>query len=91
MDPETRAAHDRDDLRYPSDLTDAERLVLGPLLPPPANTGRHRAWQMRELANAIFFVRRGIARGACCRNTVHYTRRCVADSCGFTMMEPGKA
>ena len=29
--PETRAEHDRDDLRYPSDLTDAEWQVLAPL------------------------------------------------------------
>jgi transposase len=57
--PETRAEHDRDDLRYPSDLTDAEWAILAPLLPPPAQTGRHRSWQLRELMNAIFFVLRG--------------------------------
>ena len=57
--PETRAEHDRDDLRYPSDLTDAEWEILAPLLPPPARTGRHRSWEMRELINAIFFVLRG--------------------------------
>jgi hypothetical protein len=28
---ETRAEHDRDDLRYPSDLTDAEWQILAPL------------------------------------------------------------
>ena len=57
--PETRAEHDRDDLRYPSDLTDAEWQILGPLLPPPSETGRHRSWPMREMMNAIFFVLRG--------------------------------
>lgn len=57
--PETRTEHDRDDLRYPSDLTDAEWQILAPLLPPPAKTGRRRAWEMRELINAIFFVLRG--------------------------------
>jgi hypothetical protein len=39
--PETRAEHDRDDLRYPSDLTDTEWEILAPLLPPrkrPAGT-----------------------------------------------------
>ena len=56
---ETRAEHDRDDLRYPSDLTDAEWQILAPLLPPPAETGRHRCWPMREVMNAIFFVLRG--------------------------------
>jgi transposase len=57
--PDTRADCDRDDLRYPSDLTDAEWQLLAPLLPPPAETGRHRAWPMREMMNAIFFVLRG--------------------------------
>jgi putative transposase len=57
--PDTRAEHDRDDLRYPSDLTDAEWQVLAPLFPPPATTGRHRAWPMRELINAMFFMLRG--------------------------------
>ncbi|HVC61456.1 MAG TPA: IS5/IS1182 family transposase, partial [Acetobacteraceae bacterium] len=34
--PDTRELHDRDDLRYPSDLSDHEWRVLAPLLPPPA-------------------------------------------------------
>jgi putative transposase len=57
--PGTRAEHDRDALRYPSDLTDAEWQVLAPLFPPPAKTGRHRSWPMRELINAMFFILRG--------------------------------
>jgi putative transposase len=56
---ETRTEHDRDDLRYPSDLNDAEWQILAPLFPPPAKTGRHRSWPMREVINAIFFVLRG--------------------------------
>jgi putative transposase len=56
---ETRVEHDRNDLRYPSDLTDAEWRVLAARLPPPAGTGRRRSWPMRELMNAIFFVLRG--------------------------------
>ena len=59
VDPQDRAEHDRDDLRYPSDVTDAEWQILAPLLPPPAETGRHRSWPMREMINAIFFVLRG--------------------------------
>ena len=57
--PATRAEHDRDDLRYPTDVTDAEWAILAPLLPPPAETGRHRSWEMRNRINAIFFVLRG--------------------------------
>jgi transposase len=57
--PETRSRHDRDDLRYTSDLTDAEWQVLEPFFPPPAHTGRHRAWPTREVVNAIFYILRG--------------------------------
>jgi len=57
--PDTRAEHDRDALRCPSDLTDAEWQVLAPPLPPPALTGRHRVWPMRELIDAMFFLLRG--------------------------------
>jgi transposase len=56
---ETRTEHDRDDLRYPSDLTDAEWQVLSPNLPLPARTGRRWSWSMRELFNAMFYVPRG--------------------------------
>ena len=46
--PDTRLEHDRNDLRYPSDLTDAEWSILEPLLPSPSKTGRKRGWPMRE-------------------------------------------
>jgi len=55
---ETRAKHDRDDLRYPSDLNDAEWQILAPLFLPPPKTGRHRSWPMREIIDAIFFMLR---------------------------------
>jgi transposase len=55
----TRSEHDREDLRYPSDLTDAEWTILEPLFPLPARTGRRRGWPMREVINAIFFILRG--------------------------------
>jgi transposase len=57
--PTTRAQHKRAGLRYGSDLTDAEWLLLSPLLPPPSAYGRHRKWEMREIVNAIFYVLRG--------------------------------
>ncbi len=31
---QTRARHDRSTLRYPSDLNDAERSLIAPLIPP---------------------------------------------------------
>lgn len=56
--PTTRQQHSREDLRYPSDLTDHEWEIIAPFLPPPARTGRPRAWPMREIMNAIFYMLR---------------------------------
>lgn len=54
----TRAQHNRKAQRYQTDLTDAEWAVIAPHLPPPCLTGRPRAWPMREIVNAIFYVMR---------------------------------
>ena len=43
---------------YPSDLTNAEWRILEPLLPPEKPGGRHRAYVMREVINAIEYVLR---------------------------------
>ena len=43
---------------YPCDLTDAEWAQLEPLLPGPARRGRPRAWPLRLLVNALFYVLR---------------------------------
>lgn len=56
--PTTRRQHNRDHLRYGSDLTDAEWEIIAPFLPPPGRTGRPRRWPMREIMNAIFYVLR---------------------------------
>ena len=57
--PTTRAQHSRAGLRYGSDVTDAEWLILSPFLPAASPCGRHRKWEMREIVNAIFYVLRG--------------------------------
>ncbi len=57
--PTTRAQHSRAGLRYGSDVTDAEWLILSPFLPAACRCGRHRKWEMREIVNAIFYVLRG--------------------------------
>ena len=56
--PTTRRRHSRAHLRYASDLTDAEWALIEPHLPPPCATGRPRAWPMREIMNALFYVLR---------------------------------
>ena len=57
--PTTRAQHSRAQLRYGSDLTDAEWAILGPFLPAEAKCGRKRAYPMREVVNAICYLLRG--------------------------------
>lgn len=57
--PTTRRQHSRSDLRYETDLTDAEWAVVEPLMPQPASCGRPPVWTMREILNAIFYVLRG--------------------------------
>jgi putative transposase len=43
---------------YPSDVTDAEWDVLGPLLPQAKTGGRPRTTSLREILNAINYVSR---------------------------------
>jgi putative transposase len=43
---------------YPSDLSDAEWLILKPLLPTPKGFGHPQEVDLREILNAIFYVQR---------------------------------
>ena len=54
--PEHRVATERRGLRYPSDLSDAEWVLIAPLIPPAKHGGRHREVNVREVLNAIFYV-----------------------------------
>ena len=57
--PTTRQQHSRANLRYETDLTDAEWAVIAPLMPEPASCGRPPVWTTRKILNAIFSVLRG--------------------------------
>lgn len=52
----TRSQHNRDDLRYPSDLRDAEWAVIEPFFPPARQGGRPRTTDIREVVNGIFYL-----------------------------------
>jgi len=52
----TRAQYRRKDMRYESDTTDGEWLVMKPLLPPASALGRPRETDMRALVNAILYI-----------------------------------
>ena len=53
---ENRHRYDRDKLRYPSDLTDAEWRLIRPLIPPAKRGGGKRTVNMREVVNGVMYV-----------------------------------
>ena len=54
--PENRSRYDRDHLRYPSDVTDAEWALIAPRIPPAKRGGRKREVDVREVVNGIMDV-----------------------------------
>ena len=53
---ENRALYDRSELRYPSDLTDAEWAFVAPLIPPAKPGGNKRTVNIREVVNGLMYV-----------------------------------
>lgn len=51
-----RGKYNRDGLRYPSDLTDAEWALVEPLIPPAKRGGRRREVDVREVVNGLLYV-----------------------------------
>lgn len=52
----TRKQHQRDELRYTSDLRDTEWKLIEPLMPPACRRGRPRKIDMRVIMNAILYI-----------------------------------
>lgn len=59
-----RGKYNRDGLRYPSDLTDAEWGLVAPLIPPAKRGGRRREVDVREVLNGLLYV---LSTGCQCR------------------------
>src|SRR5512135_731683 len=53
---ETRARYERNGLRYPSDLTDAEWEIVAPLIPPAKRGGRQREVDLRAVVTGLLYV-----------------------------------
>lgn len=51
-----RQEHSRKGLRYPSDMTDREWLLMAPFIPPAKSGGRKRTSDMREVVNGVLYV-----------------------------------
>jgi transposase len=54
--PEHRVAARRDGQRYSSDLTDAEWMLVAPMIPSARRGGRPRDVNVREVLNGILYV-----------------------------------
>ena len=74
---ENRGRYDRSKLRYPSDLTDGEWALIGPMIPPAKGGGNTRTVIMREVVNGLMYVLstgcqwRAIPKDLPPRSTVH--------------------
>ena len=53
---ENRARYDRSQLRYPSDLTDAEWALIEPISRRPSAGGNKRTVNLREIANGLMYI-----------------------------------
>ena len=53
---ENRARYDRSRLRYPSDVTDEEWLLIAPVIPPAKHGGNKRTVNLREVINGLMYI-----------------------------------
>ena len=53
---ENRGRYDRSKLRYPSDLTDEEWALIGPLIPPAKKGGNKRTINERDVVNGVMYI-----------------------------------
>ena len=53
---DNRAAYDRSELRYPSDLTDAEWALIEPLIPAAKRGGNKRTVDVRAVMNGAMYI-----------------------------------
>jgi transposase len=53
---ENRVRYDRSKLRYPSDLTDEEWGIIGPLIPPAKRGGNRRTVDVRAVVDGVMYI-----------------------------------
>ncbi len=72
---ENRGRYDRSRLRHPSDLTDEEWSVSGPLIPPAKRGGNKRTVVVRDVVNGLMYISAQAASGPRCRKTCRRAAR----------------
>jgi transposase len=53
---ENRLRYERSTLRYPSDVTDPEWDLIGPMIPPAKRGGNKRTVDVREIVNGVMYI-----------------------------------
>jgi transposase len=53
---ENRGRYDRSKLRYPSDVTDEEWALIGPLIPPAKKGGNKRTINERDVVDGVMYI-----------------------------------
>jgi transposase len=53
---ENRGRDDRSKQRYPSDLTDEEWAIIGPMIPPAKHGGNKRTVVVRDVVNGLMYI-----------------------------------
>jgi len=53
---ENRGRYDRSKLRYPSDVTDEEWVLIGPMIPPAKRGGNKRTVDERAVVNGVMYI-----------------------------------
>ncbi len=53
---ENRGRYDRSKLRYPSDVTDEEWALIGPLIPPAKRGGNKRTVDERAVVDGLMYI-----------------------------------
>jgi len=74
---ENRPLYKRDQLRYPSDLTDAEWAMVSPHIPPARSGGNKRTVDIRAVVDGLMYILstgcqwRAIPKDLAARSTIH--------------------
>ncbi len=85
---ENRVRYNRDKLRYPSDLIDAEWSLIEPLIPPAKGGGNKRRVNLREIVNGIMYVLSTGCQWRAFRKTCRRRARCSPISIYGSMTAP---